>query len=164
MQPVSGNIAHTSPVMVKDGMVPVGDVTRTSQPNLSRRFPIANMELSSDELEEGQDLVSFNDIMDAIDRTVEQFEEEPMASHVSCPQSRKRKAPVFSDESSETEYSSSNESFVSVIDNLDTFCRCTTSSSKVLHSCMRWSSFTSAQMKMRMLILILVDPFFIELC
>lgn len=130
---MSGNVASTSPVLVEDGMVPVGDVAGASQPRVHRRFPIAGTELSSDESEEGEDLVRFDDIMDAADRAVEQFEEEPVASHVSCPQSKKRKAPVFSDESSETEYSSSSESSVSVGDNLDTFCRCTPSPPRVFH-------------------------------
>jgi len=129
---VSGDIPHASPIVVEDGMVPDGHVAGSSQPNLLRTFPIADMELSSDE-SEGQDLVRFNDIMDAADRAVDQFEEEPVASHVSCPQSRKRKAPIFSDESSETEYSSSSESSISVGDNLDMFCSCATSAPIGLH-------------------------------
>jgi len=136
MQPVSGNIAHTSLVVIEDGMVPVGDVVGTSQPNLPRRFPIADMELSSDQsvdAEEGPDLISFNDIIGATNCAVDQFEEEPVAGRILDHQFRKRKAPVFSDESSESEYSSSSESFISMGDNLYTFSRCATSSPISLH-------------------------------
>jgi len=84
MQPVKGNVTHTSLVVVGVGMVPIGDVAGSSQPNLSRTFPIVDMELFSDESEEGPYLVSFNYIMDAANRMVEEFE-ELVVSHVFCP-------------------------------------------------------------------------------
>jgi len=53
MQAVSGNVAHTSPVVVEDGMVPVCGVAGACQPKVEKRFPIADMDLSNDESEEG---------------------------------------------------------------------------------------------------------------
>jgi len=58
--------------------------------------------------------VSFNDIMDDADLVADKFEKEPVASRFSDPRVRKWKQPIFSPESSKTEYSLEDESFASV--------------------------------------------------
>jgi len=101
--------------VIEYGMVLLGVAAGPSQLNQRKTFPVEGMELSSDEsvdVEGGLDQVSFNDVMDVADRAVDQFEEELVASRVSDLQSRKQKAPVFLDESSEMEYSSSSESSI----------------------------------------------------
>jgi len=60
--------------VVQDGMGPDGDVAKAFQPNLPMTKATIDMELSSDELDDvddDQDLVSFNDIMDAADCAVD---------------------------------------------------------------------------------------------
>jgi hypothetical protein len=116
--------------MQHGGAITVDNVAPKPQADLPMTTAITEMEASSDNSanEDGsKDVVSFNDIMDAADRAADQFEESPVASRISASQSRKRKAPVFSSESSETEYSTSSDSHVSVGDNLDDFSNCASS-------------------------------------
>ena len=54
--------------------------------------------------EEGNDVVSFNDIMDACDRAADEYEKDK-GSRISFPRPRDPRAPVFSAESSDTERS-----------------------------------------------------------
>lgn len=87
------------------------------------------MEVSNDSKEEeadGEDVVSFNDIMDAADRAADAFEVSCM-SRVSDPDARRRRehlarmlefarcrTTVMSPESSETEYSSESQVSITV--------------------------------------------------
>jgi len=113
--PPSGNISHASPIGVYYSMIPDGDVPGSSQAIPLMPKEVATMEIFSDgsaDEDEGEDLISLKDVTDAADLAVDRFEEELIISHVATPHSWKRKELIFSDESSETEYSSSSESSI----------------------------------------------------
>jgi len=124
VEPLDVGAGNASSSIASGVAVEVANVLHHSVPQSPRP---ANVDAGiQSPLEEEPDVVTLDDILDAVDCAVDEFEklahsrvshpkpEVPDKTICIEPNLRKRKLPIFSDESSETEYSLNSESRLSI--------------------------------------------------